>query len=99
MDGTIPLSPPTLVSLHDGSTILLKKVDPDFDPTRRNNALAYLEKHRGRGEIVTGLLFIDQNVPDMHAQSRTVGTSLKALDYENLNPGSAALTKLQQGMK
>lgn len=87
------------VRLHDGSTILLKKVDPDYDPTRRNNALGFLENHRSRGEIVTGLLFIDQNVPDLHIQSRTVTTPLKSLEYDQLNPGSEALAELQQGMK
>ena len=87
------------VRLHDGSTILLKKVDPDYDPTRRNNALGYLERHRGRGEIVTGLLFIDQNVPDMHEQSRTVTTPLKDMNFEDLNPGSAALHELQKGLR
>ena len=87
------------VRLHDGSTILLKKVDPDYDPTRRNNALAYLENHRGRGEVVTGLLFLDQNVPDLHIQSRTVTKPLKDLKYKKLNPGSKALAKLQQGMR
>jgi 2-oxoglutarate ferredoxin oxidoreductase subunit beta len=87
------------VRLHDGSTIILKKADPDYDPTRRNNALAYLERHRRRGQIVTGLLFIDQNVPDMHIQSRTVATPLKDLEYRDLNPGGAALAELQRGMK
>jgi 2-oxoglutarate ferredoxin oxidoreductase subunit beta len=87
------------VRLHDGSSILLRKVDPDCDPTRRNNALGFLERHRSRGEIITGLLYIDQNVPDMHTQSRTISTPLKALDFEQLNPGREALTKLQQGMK
>ena len=87
------------VRLHDGSTILLKKVDPDYDPTRRNNALGFLERHRARGEVVTGLLYIDQNVPDMHAQLRTVATPLKDMDYVRLNPGSEALAELQKGMK
>jgi 2-oxoglutarate ferredoxin oxidoreductase subunit beta len=87
------------VRLHDGSTILLRKVDPDYDPTRRNNALGYLERHRSRGEIVTGLLYIDQNVTDMHSQSRTTAMPLKAMDYERLNPGSEALRELQKGMK
>jgi 2-oxoglutarate ferredoxin oxidoreductase subunit beta len=87
------------VRLHDGSTILLRKVDPDYDPTRRNNALGFLERHRARGEVVTGLLYIDQNVPDMHEQSRTVDTPLKALNFAQLNPGSDALVELQKGMK
>ena len=87
------------VRLHDGSTIVLKKVDPDYDPTRRNNALAYLERCRRRGEVVTGLLFIDQNVPDLHIQSRTVDSPLKDLDYSLLNPGGEALAALQRHMK
>ena len=87
------------VRMHDGSTILLKKVDPDYDPTRRNNALGYLERYRSRGQIVTGLLYIDQNVVDMHAQSRTAATAFKDMDFEQLNPGSQALAELQQGMR
>jgi 2-oxoglutarate ferredoxin oxidoreductase subunit beta len=87
------------VRLHDGSTILLRKVDPDYDPTRRNNALGFLERHRSRGEVVTGLLYIDQNVFDMHTQSRTVKTPLKDMKFKKLNPGSEALAELQKGMK
>ncbi len=87
------------VRLHDGSTILLKKVDPDYDPTRRNNALGYLEQHRSRGEIATGLLYIDQNVTDMHTQCRTVATPLRDIEFSRLNPGSDALVELQKGMK
>jgi len=44
-------------------------------------------------------LFIDQNVPDMHAYSRTVTGPLKDLEYARLNPGSEALAELQKGMK
>ena len=87
------------VRLHNGSTILLKKVDPDYDPTRRNNALGYLERHRNRGEIVTGVLFIDQNVPDMHEQSRTTAMPLKDMDFEKLIPGSEAMAELQKTMR
>lgn len=87
------------VRLHDGSTILLKKVDPDYDPTRRNNALGYLEMCRTRGEIVTGLLYIDQNVSDMHTYCRTLDTPLRDESFATLNPGSAALAELQKGMK
>ena len=78
---------------------MLRKVDPEYDPTRRNNALGFLERYRSRGEVVTGLLYIDQNVPDMHAQSRTVTTPLKDMEYARLNPGSEALAELQKGMK
>jgi 2-oxoglutarate ferredoxin oxidoreductase subunit beta len=87
------------VRLFDGSTILLKKVDADYDPTSRPGVLGYLEKQRGQGFIVTGLLFIDEKLPELHGISNTSRTPLKALDYQTLNPGGKALAKLQQRMK
>jgi len=87
------------VVLFDGSTILLKKVDAEYDPTSRPAVLAYLEKMRGQGMIVTGLLFIDESLPELHAISGTSKAPLKGFDYASLNPGSQALAKLQQRMK
>jgi hypothetical protein len=48
---------------------------------------------------VTGLLFIDQNVLEMHAQSRTTTRPLRDLEFAQLSPGSEALAELQKGMK
>jgi len=87
------------VQLYDGSTILLKKLDAEYDPTSRPAALGYLEKQRGLGYIVTGLLFIDDDLPEIHQIANTTRTPLKDLDYGRLNPGSAALAELQRGMK
>ena len=87
------------VQLFDGSTILLKKVDAEYDPTSRPAALGYLEKMRGQGLIVTGLLFIDESLPEMHGISSTSKTPLKELEYDSLSPGSQALARLQQRMR
>ncbi|MDT8321477.1 MAG: 2-oxoacid:ferredoxin oxidoreductase subunit beta [Xanthomonadales bacterium] len=87
------------VKLHDGSTIILKKMDNEYDPTSRSAALAYLEKQRVKGLVVTGLLFLDGRLPEMHAISRTAKKPLKDLPFEELNPGRAALVELQQRLK
>jgi len=87
------------VELYDGSTILLKKVGTEYDPTSRPAALGYLEKQRSQGFIVTGLLFIDEEMPELHTISNTAPTPLKDLDYAVLNPGRNALADLQRGMK
>jgi len=87
------------VKMHDGSTILLKKVDAEYDPTSRPAALGYLEKQRSRGFVVTGLLFVDDSLPEMHAISKTASTPLKDLPFETLNPGREALMKLQKRLK
>ncbi len=64
------------IELHDGSTIVLRKVDVDHDPTNRAAAFGYLERHRAAEEIVTGLLYIEEEGRDLHAINRTVADPL-----------------------
>ncbi len=87
------------VTLHDGSTVLLRKNDPDYDPTDRSTAMQYLEKHRARGEVVTGLMYLDESLPEMHDVFGTADGALAEMAFGDLNPGSAALEKLQKGMR
>ena len=87
------------VRMHDGSTVLLKKVDKEYDPASRSSALSYLEKQRSRGLVVTGLLFIDETLPEMHDISHTSDKPLKELEFNALCPGSDALTELQNGLR
>jgi 2-oxoglutarate/2-oxoacid ferredoxin oxidoreductase subunit beta len=84
----------TDVRMHDGSTIRLHKVAADYDPTDRRAAWSYLQDHMGRGEVPTGLLFVDESVKDMHAANKTSTRPLAQLPYEELCPGSAALRAL-----
>jgi 2-oxoglutarate ferredoxin oxidoreductase subunit beta len=84
------------IELHDGSRILLRKVSREYNVQNRGAAIDYLRAHHRKGEIVTGLLFIDEGQPEMHALNATTGTPLASLAYETLCPGQEALTKLQQ---
>lgn len=87
------------VRLHDGSVIRFKKVEDDYDPGNRAHALKYLESHRERGRVVTGLLYIDPKQPEFHQLSGTAVEPLRNLDFEQLNPGSNALDELQTRMR
>jgi len=47
---------------HDGTTLNLRKLAADYDPTDRIGAMTHLQQAPGRREeIVTGLLYIDEN--------------------------------------
>ncbi len=83
------------VELHDGSTVVLRKVSKDYNPTNRARAYSYLHEHQKRGEIVTGLLYIDEAQREMHDISNTVSAALRDLPYAELCPGSAALEEIQ----
>ena len=55
------------VTMHDGSRILLRKLDPAYDPTRsRARRTHYLRDKLGQGEYVTGLIYIDEKSPEFH---------------------------------
>jgi 2-oxoglutarate ferredoxin oxidoreductase subunit beta len=86
----------TQVTMHDGSVVRFSKVPEDYDPTDREAVHAYLQEHQKRGEIPTGLLFVDEQMGDMHATSGTVDTPLAQLPFEQICPGSAALEELQR---
>jgi 2-oxoglutarate ferredoxin oxidoreductase subunit beta len=47
------------VELHDGSHILLRKLEADYDPSDRIGALSRLEAALERKELVTGLIYFD----------------------------------------
>lgn len=87
------------VELHDGSTLVLRKADPEYDPTDRARAFSYLIEHQDRGEVVTGLLYFSAASGDMHARNKSTATPLADLDYDRLCPGADALAQLQKGMR
>jgi 2-oxoglutarate/2-oxoacid ferredoxin oxidoreductase subunit beta len=82
------------VQLHDGSKIVFRKVDNDYDPTSRAAAFSYLRSSIRAGEIITGLLYIDEEMGDMHDLSGSVDRPLSKIPYEELNPGPEKLAKV-----
>jgi 2-oxoglutarate ferredoxin oxidoreductase subunit beta len=84
------------VMLHDGGSVLLRKVAEDYDPTDRDRAYAYIRERQRAGEIVTGLLFIAPDSKDLHDQNETVDMALTGLPYEQLCPGGAELERMQR---
>jgi 2-oxoglutarate ferredoxin oxidoreductase subunit beta len=83
-----------VVTLHDGATVRLRSTAPDYDPTSRESAYAHVRACQAKGEIATGLLFVDENGTEMHDMMKTTQTPLVDLPYEQLCPGAAALDKL-----
>ncbi len=87
------------VTMHDGSMVRFKGVPPNYDPTDRGKVMEYLEEHHGKGEVVTGLLYLDESVPDLHEMNKTTDIALTKVPYEKLCPGAAALNRLQEDFR
>jgi 2-oxoglutarate/2-oxoacid ferredoxin oxidoreductase subunit beta len=86
----------TVVTMHDGSTVRFRKLPHGYDPTNREAAYTHVRACQQRGEVATGLLFLDENGQDMHAVSKTVETPLVDVPFEQLCPGNDALQKLME---
>jgi 2-oxoglutarate ferredoxin oxidoreductase subunit beta len=89
----------TTVTMHDGSRLVFRKLDEAYDPTDRNKALLYLQEHNRKGEITTGLLFIDPDVPDLHGIQNTVDRPLNEVPFDALCPGSDMLDTIQAAFR
>ena len=83
------------IKLHDGSTIVLRKIDKDYDLTSRASAFKYLRQRFNAGEITTGLLYLDESRAEMHELLGNVDTPLSQLPLDGLIPGGEELKKLQ----
>ena len=87
------------VVMHDGSVMHLHKLADDYDPSDRVRAMNYLAEHAARGQIVTGLLYVDPHAEDLHYHLGTVDAPLNSLNERELCPGAAALAKFNASLR
>lgn len=88
-----------VVTLHDGSTIRLRKLKEDYDISDRGAALNHLYRVQASGEIATGLIYLEEGAGDLHARLSTDARPLNALGDKDLVPGSAALDRINAGLR
>ena len=87
------------VEQHDGTFLRLRKVDTSYDPSKRYEALSYMNDHHERGEIVTGLLYLDPLALDLHASLNTSHLPLNSLQEKELCPGTKVLSKINESLR
>jgi 2-oxoglutarate/2-oxoacid ferredoxin oxidoreductase subunit beta len=72
------------VELDDGSHVLLRKLEIDYDPTNRIAALQKLHETAATGEFVTGLLYVDTQSDDLCTREQLPRTPLAHFTEETL---------------
>ncbi|MEP6511816.1 MAG: 2-oxoacid:ferredoxin oxidoreductase subunit beta, partial [Dokdonella sp.] len=87
------------VEQHDGSVLRLRKLDAAYDPGDRIAAMNYVHAHQAKGEVVTGLLYVDANSHDLHEHFNTTATPLNALSAHELSPGAETLGKINTSLR
>jgi 2-oxoglutarate/2-oxoacid ferredoxin oxidoreductase subunit beta len=83
----------------DGGTMRLRKLDAAHDPSDRVAVLAHVQAMQAKGEIPTGLLYVDPNAGDLHAALNTAPRPLNQLGEAELCPGAEALAKINASLR
>ena len=79
------------VKMHDGSTLLLKKVDEDYDPTDKHQAERLITDTHTRNQVLTGLIYLETERPTLADTLNLVDRPLAALQEPDLRPSRKAL--------
>jgi 2-oxoglutarate ferredoxin oxidoreductase subunit beta len=88
-----------LVEQHDGTTLALRKLNAEYDVHDRLAATNFIQHHAAKGQIVTGLLYVEDESEDLHGHLNTVDAPLNTLGEKELCPGAAALDKINASMR
>lgn len=86
------------VDLHDGSTILLDKLDEAYDPTDRMGAIHRLQWAQQRKEFITGLIYYNDKRQTLAEVEDLPETPLAHLSNEQIRPSREALQGIMDSM-
>jgi 2-oxoglutarate/2-oxoacid ferredoxin oxidoreductase subunit beta len=95
----IPSDDAKAVTMHDGSVMRFRHVPDGYDPSDRMSVEEYIRDRQERGEIATGLLYLNESSQELHDLNQTPPSSLASLPYDVLCPGADALAELQEDFR
>ncbi len=84
------------VTMHDGSKLLLKRVDQDYDPTDRVKAIEMIERSGEEGHLLTGIFYVDTNRPTFIDMLNLDDQPLGTLPAERVRPPQSALDEVME---
>lgn len=87
------------VTMHDGSSLRLKKLHEDYDPTDRAHAVKTLLEAHEKGEVLTGVFYIDTKKAAFTDLLNLVDDPLATLKQERTRPGRQVLEEIMGRLK
>jgi 2-oxoglutarate ferredoxin oxidoreductase subunit beta len=87
------------VQLHDGSHLRIRKLARDFDPADRFQALQALEESEAKGEVLTGVLYLNTNKPTFLDLLNLTPEPVATLPESKVRPTKAVLDSLMDELR
>jgi 2-oxoglutarate ferredoxin oxidoreductase subunit beta len=85
-----------VVTLHDGSRLVLHKLEQDYDPSNRIHALEVLHESARRNEVLTGIIYLDGTKPSFTETLNLVDEPLATLAEGRVRPTREVLEQINE---
>ena len=86
------------VTMFDGSTVVLKKLESDYDPTDKYQALNKLQEAEENNWLLTGLIYVNPEVLNLFDTYNIPDSFMNRIGVEKLRPTPEALQQLNDSM-
>ena len=87
------------VTMHDGSTLRIKKLGREYDPTNKFDALKALDEAGKKGEVLTGVFYIDTNKPNFMEMLGMQEAPLATLPESKVRPPKELLDQAMEELR
>ena len=87
------------VTMHDGSRLRLRKLEEEYDPTNRIQAITRLNEAHEKGEVLTGVFYVNPEAPNFVDMLNMVEQPLATLPESVVRPGREVLEQVMEELR
>lgn len=87
------------VQMHDGSHLRIRKTGRDYNPRDRFGALAALEEAETKGEVLTGVLYVNTEKPTFTELLNLSDEALATLPESKIRPQPGVLDEVMEELR
>jgi len=87
------------VTMHDGSHLRLRKLEADYNPTSKISALTRLTEAHEKGEVLTGVFYVNPTAPSFLDMLNMTDEPLATLPESVTRPGREVLEAAMEELR
>ena len=87
------------VTMHDGSRLRLRKLEEEYDATNRLEAIARLNESHEKGEVLTGVFYVNPKAPSFIDLLNMTDKPLATLPQSAVRPGREVLEQVMEELR
>ena len=89
----------TTIRMHDGSELRLRKLERDYDPTSKIEAIKVLAESHEKGEMLTGVFYVNTKTPSFTELLNMTDRPLAGLPESVTRPPQQALEEIMEALR